>query len=156
MRKKFLNGTILERDLSLSNYDLSKRYTNDDVLQMILSIQTTILRFIKTIKIRYERIFNMEEINKMINEINNIETKNIVIETKEFLTPEERMAIDTIRRVKNPFRMISVKDVMNDLNVCETIAYRIFKRNDFPSINIGKSKQIMLLSYLIWKMKKRV
>ena len=98
----------------------------------------------------------MEEINKMINEINNIETKNIVIETKEILTPEERMAIDTIRRVKNPFRMISVKDVMNDLNVCETIAYRIFKRNDFPSINIGKSKQIMLLSYLIWKMKKRV
>ena len=98
----------------------------------------------------------MEEINKMINEINNIETKNIVIETKEFLTPEERMAIDTIRRVKNPFRMISVKDVMNDFNVCETIAYRIFKRNDFPSINIGKSKQIMLLSYLIWKMKKRV
>ena len=98
----------------------------------------------------------MEEINKMINEINNIETKNIVIETKEFLTTEEWMAIDTIRRVKNPFRMISVKDVMNDLNVCETIAYRIFKRNDFPSINIGKSKQIMLLSYLIWKMKKRV
>ena len=98
----------------------------------------------------------MEEINKMINEIKNIETKNIVIETKEFLTPEERMSIDTIRRVKNPFRMISVKDVMNDLNVCETIAYRIFKRNDFPSINIGKSKQIMLLSYLIWKMKKRV
>ena len=98
----------------------------------------------------------MEEINKMINQIKNIETKNIVIETKEFLTPEERMAIYTIRRVKNPFRMISVKDVMNDLNVCETIAYRIFKRNDFPSINIGKSKQIMLLSYLIWKMKKRV
>ena len=101
-------------------------------------------------------IFNMEEINKMINEIKNIETKNIVIETKEFLTQEERMAIDTIRRVKNPFRMISVKDVMNDLNVCETIAYRIFKRNDFPSINIGKSNQIMLLSYLIWKMKRRV
>ena len=44
----------------------------------------------------------MEEINKMINQIKNIETKNIVIETKEFLTPEERMAIDTIRRVKNP------------------------------------------------------
>ena len=61
-----------------------------------------------------------------------------------------------VELVKNPFRMISVKDVMNDLNVCETIAYRIFKRNDFPSINIGKSKQIMLLSYLIWKMKKRV
>lgn len=102
----------------------------------------------------------MEEINnlvKVINkEIQNIETKNIVIETKEILTPEQRMAIDTIRRVKNPFRMINVKNVMNDLDVCETIAYRIFRRNDFPSINIGKSNQIMLLPYLIWKMSKRV
>ena len=82
--------------------------------------------------------------------------KNITIETKETLTPEQRMAIDTIRRVKNPFRMISVKDVMNDLKVCETIAYRIFKRADFPSINIGKSNQVMLLPYLIWKMSKHV
>ena len=102
----------------------------------------------------------MEEINnlaKVINkEIQNIETKNIVIETKEILTPEERMAIDTIRRVKNPFRMLTVKDVMNDLGICETVAYRTFKRNDFPSINIGKNNQIMLLAYLIWKMQKRV
>ncbi len=102
----------------------------------------------------------MEELNNLsknlINEIQNTKTKNIIIETKEFLTPQERMAMDTIRRVENPFRMIGVKDVMNDLNVCETIAYRIFKRNDFPSINIGKSNQIMLLPYLIWKMNKRV
>lgn len=94
--------------------------------------------------------------NKIINEIQNTEMKNITIETKETLTPEQRMAIDTIRRVKNPFRMISVKDVMNDLKVCETIAYRIFKRDDFPSINIGKSNQVMLLPYLIWKMSKHV
>lgn len=93
---------------------------------------------------------------KVMNEIQNIETKNIVIETKEILTPEQRMVIDTIRRVKNPFRMIGVKDVMNDLNVCETIAYRIFKRDDFPSINVGKSNQVMLLAYLLWKMNKRV
>lgn len=102
----------------------------------------------------------MEELNnlttKVMNEIQNTEMKNIVIETKDTLTPEQRMAIDTIRRVKNPFRMISVKDVMNDLKVCETIAYRIFKRDDFPSINIGKSNQVMLLAYLIWKMSKRV
>lgn len=102
----------------------------------------------------------MEEINnlvKVINkEIQNIETKNIVIETKEILTPEQRMAIDTIRRVKNPFRMLTVKDVMNDLGICETVAYRTFKRDDFPSINIGKNNQIMLLAYLIWKMQKRI
>ena len=53
----------------------------------------------------------MEELNKIsekvINEIQNTETKNIVIETKEILTPEQRMAIDTIRRVKNPFKMLT-------------------------------------------------
>ncbi len=102
----------------------------------------------------------MEEINNLTkainNELQNTKTKNIIIETKEVLTPEERMAIDTIRRVKNPFRMLTVKDVMNDLGVCETVAYRTFKRDDFPSINIGKNNQIMLLAYLIWKMQKRV
>lgn len=102
----------------------------------------------------------MEELNNLskqvIQEIQNTETKNIIIETKETLTPEQRMAIDTIRRVKNPFRMLTVKDVMNDLGICETVAYRTFKRDDFPSINIGKNNQIMLLPYLIWKMKRRV
>lgn len=102
----------------------------------------------------------MEELNnltnKVLNEIQDTEVKNIVIETKETLTPEQRIAIDTIRRVKNPFKMLNVKDVMNDLNICETVAYKTFKRADFPSINIGKSNQVMLLSYLIWKMSKRV
>ena len=102
----------------------------------------------------------MEEINdltkQVINEIQNADTKNIVIETKETLTPEQRMAMDTIRRVKNPFKMLTVKDVMKDLGICETVAYRTFKRADFPSINIGKNNQVMLLAYLIWKMQKRV
>ena len=102
----------------------------------------------------------MEEINNLTNqvmsEIQDTETKNIVIETKEVLTPEQRMAIDTIRRVKNPFKMLTVKDIMNDLGICESIAYKTFRREDFPSINVGKSNQIMLLSYLIWKMSKRV
>ncbi len=102
----------------------------------------------------------MEELNNLTktinNEIQHTETKNIIIETKEVLTPEQRIAIDAIRRVKNPFRMLTVKDVMNDLGICETVAYRTFKRDDFPSINIGKNNQIMLLAYLIWKMQKRV
>ena len=102
----------------------------------------------------------MEELNnlseKISSEIQNAETKNIVIETKEILTPEQRMAIDTIRRVKNPFIMLTVKDVMRDLNICETVAYKTFKRADFLSINVGKNNQVMLLAYLIWKMSKRV
>ena len=102
----------------------------------------------------------MEEINhltnQLMNEVKNIETKNIVIETKEVLTPEQRMAVDTIRRVRNPFKMLTVKDIMQDLNVCETVAYKTFKRADFPSINVGKTNQVMLVAYLIWKMQKRV
>ena len=102
----------------------------------------------------------VEEINNIVKTINDAiqktETKNIIIETKEVLTPEQRMAVDTIRRVKNPFKMLTVKDIMNDLGICETVAYRTFKRDDFPSINIGKNNQIMLLAYLIWKMQKRV
>lgn len=92
---------------------------------------------------------------KVINEID-AEDKKISITLPAPLTPEQLMAIQSIKRLKNPFKMLSVKDVMRDLNICETIAYRTFKRSDFPSINIGKSNQVMLLSYLIWKMNKRV
>lgn len=100
-----------------------------------------------------------------MNEIDNISTKvanKIDTEEKKIninlpapLTSEQIMAIQSIKRLKNPFKMLSVKDVMQDLNICETIAYRTFKRADFPSINIGKSNQVMLIAYLIWKMSKR-
>lgn len=92
---------------------------------------------------------------KVANEIDT-EDKKININLSAPLTPQQLMAIQSIKRLKNPFKMLSVKDVMRDLNICETIAYRTFKRADFPSINIGKSNQVMLLSYLIWKMNKRV
>lgn len=92
---------------------------------------------------------------KVINEIDT-EDKKININLSSPLTAEQLMAIESIKRLKNPFRMLCVKDIMRDLNICETIAYRTFKRTDFPSINIGKTNQVMLLSYLIWKMSKRV
>ena len=92
---------------------------------------------------------------KVVNEIDT-EDKKININLPAPLTAEQLMAIQSIKRLKNPFKMLSVKDVMQDLNICETIAYRTFKRADFPSINIGKSNQVMLVAYLIWKMSKRV
>ena len=100
---------------------------------------------------------NLDNLNeKIVDEVQKQEIKNIVIDTNEKLSIEEKMALYSIRRVKNPFKMLTVKDVMQDLGICETVAYRTFKRADFPSINIGKNNQVMLLAYLIWKMQKRV
>ena len=98
----------------------------------------------------------LDNITKQIVKEIDTEDKKINVNLQSPLTAEQLMAIESIKRLKNPFRMLSVKDVMRDLNICETIGYRTFKRNDFPSITIGKSNQVMLLSYLIWKMSKRV
>lgn len=90
-----------------------------------------------------------------MEEIKNI-TEPIIkeISNKKY-TKTEILLIESIRKIKNPFRMISVRDVMRDLHICENVAYKTFKRPDFPSINIGKNNQVMLLPYLIWKMEKR-
>lgn len=96
----------------------------------------------------------MEKITEdTINEIKDTEVKKIVIESE--ITPEQRAIMESIKRLKNPFKMLTVQDIMRDLNICETIAYRTFKRPDFPSISIGKSNQVMLIAYLMWKMQKR-
>lgn len=104
----------------------------------------------------------MNEINnittQMINDVGVIDTedKEININIQKPLMPEDFMAIESIKKIKNPFRMIDVETVMQDLHICKTVAYRLFQREDFPSINIGKSNQIMILAYMIWKMQKRV
>lgn len=97
----------------------------------------------------------MEKLTKdTINKIQNTEVKKIVIENE--ITPEQRAIMESIKKIKNPFKMLTVQDIMKDLNICETVAYRTFKRADFPSINVGKNNQVMLISYLVWKMQKRV
>jgi hypothetical protein len=106
---------------------------------------------------------------KSMNEMNNITTniiddmkvidtedKKVVVNLNQKLSAEDLMAIESIRKLKNPFRMIGVNTVMKDLNICKTVAYKLFQREDFPSINIGKSNQVMVLAYMIWKMEKRV
>ena len=89
----------------------------------------------------------MEE-NEVINE------KIIKIEDKKEHTFDEQMAIECVKRLKNPFKMITVETVMKDLNICRTIAYKLFQSDDFPSKKIGKNHQISLIAYLMWKVKK--
>ena len=93
-------------------------------------------------------------VTQVLDEINT-EEKNIEINYNQKLTPIDYMAIESIRKIKNPFKMIDVNTVMKDLNICKTVAYKLFQREDFPSINIGKNNQVMILPYMIWKMNKR-
>ena len=82
--------------------------------------------------------------NKEVNE-------NIV--TKEY-SIKELMAINVIKKIKNPYRNLTVNDIARDLEIGINTAYDIFKRDDFPSIEVGKKKTVTLLAYLIWKMEK--
>ncbi len=68
---------------------------------------------------------------------------------------KEIMMCEAVKKVNNPFRNWTVQEVMRDLKVSEATANSIFKRSDFPSVNIGKTKTVTLLAYLIWKMERK-
>ena len=71
------------------------------------------------------------------------------------LTIEELLVKEAIKNIGNPFQNLTVKDVAKDLKMGENLTNKLFKRADFPSVNIGKQKTVTLLSYLLWKMKKQ-
>lgn len=81
-------------------------------------------------------------------------TTQVLTKENHNYTTKEIMIINTIKRIKNPYRNLTVNDIAKDLNVGINTAYEIFKRNDFPSIEIGKTKTITLLAYLLWKLEK--
>ena len=81
--------------------------------------------------------------------------KNVkVIDTKD-KTLNEQIVINYLNKLKNPFMILSVKDVSKDLHIGINQAYDLFKQNDFPTICIGKRKGITLATYLLWKMNKK-
>ena len=86
-------------------------------------------------------------------ETNQVDNK--VIDTKEKIGLKELIIIEAVKKINNPFRNWTVQEVMKDLKVSEATANAIFKRADFPSVNIGKTKTITLLAYLIWKMERK-
>lgn len=88
----------------------------------------------------------------MQNELENLtDTK----EEKINYSLKELMILNVMKKVKNPFLNLTVADVARDLKMGENLTNELFRRDDFPSINIGKTKTITLLAYLIWKMEKR-
>lgn len=82
-------------------------------------------------------------------------TKLINTKDSELHTLEELMIIEAIKKIPDPFINLTVQDVAKDLKIGENMAYTVFKRKDFPSINIGRCWKISLISYLIWKTRKR-
>ncbi len=92
------------------------------------------------------------------------DVKETIIDTQEKLDSipisfdnyQEKILLEAIKRLKNPFINISVQDVAKDLKIGENMAYSIFKREDFPSINIGRCWKVCLISYILWKTQKRV
>lgn len=86
-----------------------------------------------------------------INNTTLIDTKE-----KDNYSLKELMLIEAIKRIQNPFLNLTVQDVAKDLKMGENSANQVFKRDDFPSVNLGKLKTVTLLAYLIWKMDRKV
>ena len=63
-----------------------------------------------------------------------------------------KLAVD---KLKNPWDNLTVKDVAKDLKMGENKTNELFRRKDFPSINIGKTKTISAIAYALWKLEKR-
>lgn len=89
-----------------------------------------------------------------MNEVNE-KTNTSVIDTEEKENLNEKIVINYLNKLKNPFVMLSVSDVSKDLHIGINQAYDLFKQEDFPTTTIGKRKAVTLASYLLWKMNKK-
>ena len=78
-----------------------------------------------------------------------------IIQTKDNLSIEELIIREAIKTLGDPFKNLTVKEVAKDLKMGENLTNKLFKRKDFPSVNIGKEKTVTLLAYILWKMKKQ-
>lgn len=83
----------------------------------------------------------------------NSENVNI-INTKE-KNIDEQIVINYLNKQNDPFTILSVQDIANDLHIGINQAYDLFKQNDFPTIIIGKRKVVSLPAYLLWKINKK-
>lgn len=75
--------------------------------------------------------------------------ENIITDTKDKsnYSLKELMIIEAVKKLNNPFVNLTVQDVAKDLKIGENMAYTIFERDDFPSVNIRK--MLENISYII-------
>ena len=85
----------------------------------------------------------------------NKETVIQEIKNNEENSLNEKIVMNYIDKLKNPFVILSVSDISKDLHIGINQACELFKQNDFPTINIGRRKVVTLAAYLLWKMSKK-
>ena len=78
-----------------------------------------------------------------------------IIQTEDNFSIEELIIREAIKTLGDPFKNLTVKEVAKDLKMGENLTNDLFKRNDFPSVNIGKTKTVTWLAYILWKMKRQ-
>ena len=94
--------------------------------------------------------------NSTKNDKDGTQVKIIINENKDTSDSQTNDYLKyAIEKVDNPFKNLTVKDVAEDLKMGEAMTNELFKRDDFPSVNLGKTKTITLLAYLRWKMERR-
>ena len=69
---------------------------------------------------------------------------------------KKELVKQAVKSLDDPFKMLTVKDVAKDLYMGENKTNEIFNRADFPSVNIGKTRKIQKIAYILWKMEKRI
>lgn len=61
----------------------------------------------------------------------------------------------SVEKFGDPLRNLTVAEVAKDLKMGENLTNQLFRRPDFPSVNIGKTKTVCALAYIVWKMQHR-
>lgn len=69
---------------------------------------------------------------------------------------KEKLICKAVEKLDDPWKNLTVKDVAKDLLMGEPKTNELFNRNDFPSINIGKTKTVTTIAYYLWKLERRV
>jgi len=70
--------------------------------------------------------------------------------SKEFI----KMLISNMK--EDPFENLSSKEIAKDLGIGKNGVIALFKRPDFPSINVGRKKVVTRLAYYLWKLERRI
>ena len=111
-------------------------------------------------------MMKIEDKEKIINEdlntpkeqlIKNIDMLNDSINRNSKEIDMNKLIVLLIAKYNiNPFANMKVKDVAKDLGMNQNNANDLFRREDFPAMTFTKPKQICWLSYILWKMERRV